>query len=99
LLSIFSSFQLVLEILTVQVLTTRAPSKVSWHWGGKLSKSVKGRDPSYGGSSGEVEPAVVRLNLFQDFEGDGESAATVFEGNDRIVAGAYRVQKGTNFCV
>jgi hypothetical protein len=90
-LSIFSSFQLVLEILTVQVLTTGAPSKVSWHRGGKLSKSVKPCDPSYAASSGKVETAVVRLNLFKDFEGNGERAATVFEGDHRFFAGLYGV--------
>jgi hypothetical protein len=89
--SIFSSFQLVLEILTVQVLTMGAPSKVIWPGGGKLSKSVKHSDPSYATLSGQVEAAAVRLNLFKDFEGDGERPPTVFEWDRGFFAGAYRV--------
>ena len=77
----------------------RAPFKVSGHGGGKLSKSVKSRDPSYAASAGKVEAAVVGLNLFKDFEGDGERPATVFQRDHGLFAGAYRVQKGANFCV
>ena len=66
-----------------------APSKVSWRRGGKLSKSVKGRDPSYADLSGQVEALMMRVNLLKDFEGNGEDATSIFEGDHGFFSRAH----------
>src|SRR5258708_9408530 len=92
--AILSSFPPDTNILTVQVLTRKAPYQATEYPPGKVSKNVKSCQSS---RSGELQFRGMLFDSSVNFQRNGQGAAAVLEWNHGLLARSYRVQERADF--